>query len=923
MPLSWNDIRDRAMKFSLDWENAESEDADAKSFWDGFFEVFGVSRRRVATFEHRIKKIDGKDGYIDLLWKGILLVEHKSRGRDLDRAYSQAKDYFPGLKDRDLPRYILVSDFEKFRLFDLEDGTQTQFPLKDLHKNIGLFGFIAGYQTTKFKEEDHVNVKAAERMGKLHDKLKAIGYEGHPLEVYLVRLLFCLFGEDAGVFERRQFQDFIEQRTSEDGADLAARMAELFQVLNTLESKRMGGTDDQLKAFRYVNGQLFSEHLPIAAFDRDMRDILLECCALDWSRISPAIFGAMFQSIMDAKLRRNLGAHYTSEKNIMKVIGPLFLDDLHAEFETCKTSTKKLEDFHKKIASLKFLDPACGCGNFLIISYRELRELELKILHILLPKKYGQQKILDIAPEILCNVDQFYGIEIEEFPAQIAQTALWLMDHQMNMRIGAEFGQYFSRLPLKSSATIVNANALRIDWRDVIKPSALNYILGNPPFIGNAYQTAGQKIDMDNIFNNIKSAGMLDFVTAWYIKASDIMSENPIIKTAFVSTNSIVQGEQVGILWGELLKRGAKIYFAHRTFQWNNEARGNAAVHCVIIGFALHEIPIRRLFDYSSLTSEPQETHASIINSYLVDAPEVIINSVMQPISFNVPKMLSGSAARDGGFLICSDEEKNEIVLKEPATEKFFKRLISGDDFINGIIRWCIWLKNTPSHEFSNIKEFRNRFEKVRIFRESSSRDGTKKMAALPYLFAEERQPKDNFLLIPKVSSENRAYVPIAYLSKDFIVTDKTFYVPNASCYQFGIITSAMHMAWMRYVGGRLKSDYSYSNTIVYNNFPWPQEITDKQKQSIETAAQNVLDSRTAHPGASLADLYDPNTMPPDLVKAHRALDAAVDAAYSKKKFTGDSDRVAFLFELYQKLAAPLDATTAKKPKKPRKSPKK
>ncbi|HMQ97306.1 MAG TPA: hypothetical protein PKC42_04375, partial [Candidatus Nanoperiomorbaceae bacterium] len=462
MPLSWNEIKDRALKFSREWAEEFSEDAEAKSFLDAFFNVFGVPRKRVATFEQRVKKLDGRSGYIDLLWKGILLIEQKSRGKDLDRAYQQAKDYFPGLKDRDTPRYILVSDFARFRLYDLEEGKQHEFTLAEFYKNVRLFGFIAGYQTTSYKEQDPVNIQAAERMGRLHDKLKEIGYAGHQLEIYLVRLLFCLFAEDTSIFERRQFQDLIEQRTSEDGADLAQWLESLFEVLNTPKEKRLKKLDEQLGAFPYVNGSLFAEQLPHAAFDTCMRQLLLDCCALDWSRISPAIFGSLFQSVMDATLRRNLGAHYTSEKNILKLIKPLFLDELRAEFERVKTNRKRLEEFHQRLAKLKFLDPACGCGNFLVIAYRELRLLELDVLRAL---DKGEAS-LDVAQfNILCDVDQFYGIEIEEFPAQIAQTALWLMDHQMNMRVSEEFGQYYVRLPLRKSPTIVHGNALRTDWR--------------------------------------------------------------------------------------------------------------------------------------------------------------------------------------------------------------------------------------------------------------------------------------------------------------------------------------------------------------------------------------------------------------------------------------------------------------------------
>jgi hypothetical protein len=468
MPLSWNEIRSRAIAFSKEWEGETSENAEAKSFWDSFFNIFGVTRRRVATFEEPIKKTDGQGGYIDLLWRGILLVEHKSRGKNLDRAFQQAKDYFPGLKERDLPRYILVSDFARFRLYDLEEALETEFILKDLYQNIRLFGFISGYQTKSYKEQDAVNIEAAERMGALHDRLKSIGYTGQALEVYLVRLLFCLFADDTSIFQRRQFQDYIEQRTAEDGQDLGERLGSLFENLNIPEEKRLKTLDEQIADFPYVNGSLFSQHLPTAAFDREMRDTLLECCALDWSKISPAIFGALFQSVMDEKRRRNLGAHYTTEKNILKLIEPLFLDELKAEFNRVKNTPKRLKAFHEKLASIKFLDPACGCGNFLVIAYREIRLLELEILRVLL--KDESLSIDVVTFNILCDVDQFFGIEIEEFPAQIAQTALWLMDHQMNMQVSEEFGSYFVRLPLRKAATIVHGNALQIDWREVVSP---------------------------------------------------------------------------------------------------------------------------------------------------------------------------------------------------------------------------------------------------------------------------------------------------------------------------------------------------------------------------------------------------------------------------------------------------------------------
>ncbi len=912
MPLSWNEIKDRALKFSREWAEETSEDAEAKSFLDAFFNVFGVPRKRVATFEKRVKKSDGKDGYIDLLWKGILLVEHKSRGKDLARALQQAKDYFPGLKDRDTPRYILVSDFARFRLYDLEEGTHHEFTLKEFYQNVRLFGFIAGYQTTAYKEQDPVNIKAAERMGRLHDKLKAIGYEGHALEVYLVRLLFCLFADDTSIFERRQFQDFVEQRTAEDGHDLAERLAHLFEVLDTPPAARLKTLDEQLAAFSYVNGSLYAERLRMAAFDCAMRELLLECCALDWSRISPAIFGALFQSVMDQKLRRNLGAHYTTEKNILKLIKPLFLDELRAEFERVKNQLKKLEEFHQRLATLKFLDPACGCGNFLVIAYREVRLLELDVLRELY--KTRESGFLNVSEIVFVDVDQFFGIEIEEFPAQIAQTALWLVDHQMNMQVSEEFGQYFRRLPLKKSATIRHGNALQTDWRNVVKPSELSYILGNPPFVGAKYMHDAQRADIAGVFHDVPSAGLLDFVAAWYRKAADFMADNRAIKAAFVSTNSITQGEQVGVLWPDLFKRGVKVHFAHRTFQWSNEARGKAAVHCVIIGFALHDSEDKRIFDYETPQTEPHEIKAKNINPYLVDAADLVVASRERPIC-PVPKIGIGNKPIDGGNYLFTPDERDEFLKRELTAAPYFRRWLGADEFLNGYERWCLWLGDCMPEVLKRMPEAMKRVEAVRRYRLDSKSAPTRKLAATPTRFHVENMPNTDFLVIPEVSSERRNYIPLGFLSPETLCSNLVKIAPRATRYHFGVLSSAMHMAWVRSVCGRLKSDYRYSAGIVYNNFPWPQTITDKQKQAIEDAAQAVLDTRVQYPGASLADLYDPLAMPPELVKAHHQLDAAVDAAYSKKKFSGDSDRVAFLFDLYQQLASPLEAKKTKRRK--------
>ena len=913
MPLSWNEIKTRAHAFSKEWEHESSEDAEAKSFWDAFFEVFGVHRRRIASFEVPIKRHDGSGGFVDLLWKGILLVEHKSRGKDLDRAFGQARDYFAGLKDRDLPRYVLVSDFQRFRLHDLESGEQHEFTLSQLHRNVRLFGFVAGYQSRAFKDQDPVNIKAAERMGKLHDALKDSGYTGHRLEVLLVRLLFCLFAEDTGIFEpRRRFQDYIEQRTHEDGSDLGGHLASLFDVLNAAPDERQNTLDAHLAGFPYVNGKLFAESLPSAAFNPVMRERLLDACGLDWSEISPAIFGALFQSIMDAKARRNLGAHYTSEKNILKLIGPLFLDGLRAEFAKVKSSRARLHEFHEKLASLKFLDPACGCGNFLVIAYRELRLLELDVIDVLYEKEQEAGQVTDPRLLIKCNVDQFYGIEIEEFPAQIAQLALWLVDHQVNLRVTDKFGNPFERLPLKKSATIRHGNALRNDWNEVVPARELDYILGNPPFSGAMVMTDEAREDFAHTFADLKGAKVLDFVAAWYwLAAKYIQGTN--ISVGFVSTNSICQGEQVGLLWRPMLDRyGVNISFAHRTFKWNNEARGKAAVHCVIIGFSAHDVAIKTIYEYADVSGEPQATVAGNINPYLIDAPNVLLENRSNPIS-NVPGMLFGNMPRDDGNLLLSDEERGELLAIEPDAAPYVLPVVGAHGFLNGQRRWCVWFDGKDPSVLRSLPHLRRRVEKVKEFRLASKASSTRNFAATPYLFCQIAQPNQEYILVPRHSSENRSLVPMGFLGPDLIAADSCNTIPGASVFHFGVLQSSMHMAWVRVVCGRLKSDFRYSKDIVYNNFPWPESPSDKQRDAIEQAAQGVLDARTAFPGSTLADLYDPTTMPPALVKAHQTLDRAVDAAYGKRVFKSDAERVAFLFERYQHLTSLLPVAKAKK----------
>ncbi|MEQ1837012.1 MAG: DNA methyltransferase, partial [Candidatus Nitrotoga sp.] len=741
---------------------------------------------------------------------------------------------------------------------------------------------------------------------------------GHPLEVLLVRLLFCLFAEDTGIFQPASaFRAWIEERTAPDGTDLGAQLALFFQVLNTPKDKRAKMLDEQLAAFEYINGKLFEEMLPIASFDFAMREALLDCCALDWSAISPAIFGALFQSIMDAKARRNIGAHYTSEENILKLIQPLFLDALWEEFNRVRSNKNRLFEFHKKLRTLTFFDPACGCGNFLVIAYRELRKLELDVLRAV--HEGPGSRFLDIHQEISVDVDQFYGIEIEEFPAQIAQVALWLMDHQMNVRVSEEFGMYFARIPLKTSPHIVNGNALTLDWNDVLPAERASYVFGNPPFIGKTYQSSEQKADMEKVVGIIKGAGLLDFVAAWYVKAAryiNTVRAEPVeahspstssgrtgVRCAFVSTNSIMQGEQVGVLWGWLLAQGIRIHFAHRTFQWNNEARGKAAVHCVIIGFGSFDVEKKIIYEYEDIRGEPHGVAVKNINPYLVDAPNVLLESRTHPISA-VPEMVNGSKATDGGNLLLSDDEKHELIAAEPLAEKWIRPFLGSEEFINNISRWCLWLKDISPAELRAMPQVMQRVEAVKAMRLASTDAQTLKDAATPTLFQKIRQPTKPYLLIPSVSSENRRYIPIGYLQPKVIVSNLVYAIPNATLYHFGILTSTMHMAWVRYTCGRLESRYRYSNTIVYNNFPWPDEPSDKQRAAVEANAQAVLDARAQFPQSSLADLYDPLTMPPALVKAHQALDRAVDACYRKAAFTNDAQRVEFLFERYQQLTS-------------------
>lgn len=922
MPLSWNEIGHRAIIFSKEWAMEKREIAESQSFWNNFFDVFGVKRRAVASFEEPVKSISGDWEYIDIFWPGTMLAEHKSSGKDLDKAKSQGMKYIRALKDSgresEIPRYLVISDFAHIALYDLEAENEKdsacKFPINDFHKHVRRFGFVAGYKQHKIEAEDPVNLEAVKLMCQLHDTLESGGYSGHDLKRFLVRILFCLFAEDTNIFPPQAFQIYIKDRTSEDGSDLGLRLARLFEVLNTPENNRQKNLDEYLREFPYVNGDLFSETLHFADFTQEMRDALVGCTRFDWSRISPAVFGSLFQSVMEPKERRQLGAHYTAEKNILKLVRSLFLNDLIEEFETIaalkvtKHRENQLDRFHNKLSQLRFLDPACGCGNFLVITYRELRILELEVLKLL----YGTQRefsLEDVNKLSKIDVDQMYGIELEEFPARIAEVALWLMDHQMNLMLSTTFSQFYLRIPLRKSPHIHVRNALQLDWKEVISPEKCSYILGNPPFVGAMFMTPEQREEMVAASHDLKGVGVLDYVCAWYFIASEFIRGTQI-RVGFVSTNSISQGEQAGLLWTELFTRKIKIHFAYRTFPWESEARGKAHVHVVIIGFGGFDVNRKFIYDFDPNSQNITTTPAKNISPYLVEGNDFCLTNRKHPLS-QIPEMHFGSMPRDGGHLIFTDSEKEEFLKKEPQAKKLLRPYTGAQEFINGGYRWCLWLLDVNPADLKKLPYVLERIEKVRKFRLGSKAAATRKFAATPGLFCQIAQPETNYLLIPRVSSERRKYIPIGFAAPELIANDQTLIIPDALLYHLGVLSSEMHMAWVRQLCGRLKSDFRYSKDIIYNNFPWPKNSPDNRK-IIEKYAQVVLDTRKKFPNSELADLYDPLTMPPQLLKAHQELDNAVDSCYRNEPFTTERQRIEFLFNLFEKTTVPLVAAYKK-----------
>ncbi len=897
---SWNEIRARAARFAEEWEGETYEKGESQSFWANFLDVFGINRRRAGGyFEYAVKLSGGRRGYIDMFLPGRLLAEQKSGGRDLNAARGQAFEYLDGLDDHDLPQAVVLSDFATFQHVDLDTRKVVEFRLEELPDYVRLFAPLVDEQTTSIEETSPVNRQAAERMADLHNRLEAAGYIGHKLELFLVRLVFCLFAEDAGIFEPKQFRDFIRNRTADDGTDTGLRLTKLFEVLNTAPTDRSELLDDDLKAFPYVNGGLFAENTSAPDFDANLRLALLLASQPDWHKVSPAIFGAMFQGVMDGDDRHDLGAHYTSEENILRVIKPLFLDDLYAEFEKArasKNSAQLLDAFHDKLASLTFLDPACGSGNFLIVAYRELRRLELKVIEA----KAKHSTIVVLESDLRVRVEQFYGIEIDEFPVQIARTAMWLTDHQMNLEAGRKIGHEYSRLPLTEGAHIVHANALTTDWSSVVRPEDLDFIFGNPPFLGSRTMDKGQKADLRAIARGFPQAGFLDFVTGWYILADRMMTQNPAIEAAFVSTNSISQGEQPGILWPKLYANGNHITFAHRTFRWMNAARGVAAVHCVIVGFARTARSPALLFDYPDIAGEPVLDLVEAISPYLIAGGEFVVSNRQEQIK-GAPRMSFGNMPADGGHLLLTRGERDDLIRTEPEAEKWVKPCIGARELIQGEERFALWLEGVTPAQLRALPRISARIAAVRDERLGSARP---QLADIPHLFAQRTQdPGEGAIVLPSVSSERREYVPISMVPPGVVVTNLCLVIPTGDVDLFALLTSRMHMDWLRTVGGRLKSDLRYSKDVVYNNFVMP-ALDDEKRAVLAANGRAILEARSLYPDSTLADLYDPTTIPVELRRAHIANDEYVDRLYSAGGFSAPDERVAHLLRLVKEIDA-------------------
>ena len=909
-----------AAKFAEEWAGKGYEKGESQPFWMALLHnVYGVDHaEKYISFENQVKLSNTSfiDGYIE---ETHVLIEQKGLDKDLRKPikqsdgtmltpFQQAKRYAAELPYSKRPRWVVVCNFQSFLVYDMEqpNGEPEEILLKDLGTEYYRLQFLVDTKAQHLKKEMEVSIQAGNIVGSLYNEIlqQYINPESpeslKSLNILCVRLVFCLYAEDAGIFGRHgMFHDYLAMFPADK---MRTALIDLFKVLNTPVAERDPYMDEALSAFPYVNGGLFERtDIEIPRFNENIRDLLLQKASddFDWSMISPTIFGAVFESTLNPETRRKGGMHYTSIENIHKVIDPLFLDSQNQELEEIlaekveRTKKKKLETFQTNLASLTFLDPACGSGNFLTETYISLRRLENKVIRELFK---GQAMLGAFINPVKVGIHQFYGIEINDFAVTVAKTALWIAESQMLAETEAIVQMDLDFLPLKSYTNIVEGNALRMDWESVVPKDKLSYIMGNPPFVGARLMSEAQKEDVINIFGaKWKNVGNLDYVSCWYKKATDLMRQNKEILTALVSTNSVSQGEQVANLWGGLMGDGLQIHFAHRTFRWDSEASIKAHVHCVIIGFGYNK-PIKQV-----IFEGEKEILADNINAYLLNAPNAFIESRKKSISDTL-ELMFGNMANDGGHLNdYKKEEKEEIIAQYPQTEVLFKRFLGAEEFINGKERWCLWLKDAnPS--LIKIGPIHNAVLAVKELREKSTRPSTRKLANTPTLFGEIRQTEENYLLIPRHSSEKRRYIPIGYFDKNYICGDANFMIPDASIYHFGILTSNVHMAWVRAVCGRLEMRYRYSKDIVYNNFPWPTP-TESQKAKIEQTAQAILDARALYPKSSLADLYDEVTMPPELRKAHQANDKAVMQAYGFpiKDFT-ESDCVAELFKLYNNL---------------------
>ena len=909
-----------AAKFAEEWAGKGYEKGESQPFWMALLHnVYGVDHaEKYISFENQVKLSNTSfiDGYIE---ETHVLIEQKGLDKDLRKPikqsdgtmltpFEQAKRYAAELPYSKRPRWVVVCNFQSFLVYDMEqpNGEPEEILLKDLGTEYYRLQFLVDTKAQHLKKEMEVSIQAGNIVGSLYNEIlqQYINPESpeslKSLNILCVRLVFCLYAEDAGIFGRHgMFHDYLAMFPADK---MRTALIDLFKVLNTPVAERDPYMDEALSAFPYVNGGLFERtDIEIPRFNENIRDLLLQKASddFDWSMISPTIFGAVFESTLNPETRRKGGMHYTSIENIHKLIDPLFLDSQTQELEEIltekveRTKRKKLETFQTNLASLTFLDPACGSGNFLTETYISLRRLENKVIRELYK---GQAMLGAFINPVKVGIHQFYGIEINDFAVTVAKTALWIAESQMLAETEAIVQMDLDFLPLKSYTNIVEGNALRMDWESVVPKDKLSYIMGNPPFVGARLMSEAQKEDVINIFGaKWKNVGNLDYVSCWYKKATDLMRQNKEILTALVSTNSVSQGEQVANLWGGLMGDGLQIHFAHRTFRWDSEASIKAHVHCVIIGFGYNK-PIKQV-----IFEGEKEILADNINAYLLNAPNAFIESRKKSISDTL-ELMFGNMANDGGHLNdYKKEEKEEIIAQYPQTEVLFKRFLGAEEFINGKERWCLWLKDAnPS--LIKIGPIHNAVLAVKELREKSTRPSTRKLANTPTLFGEIRQTEENYLLIPRHSSEKRRYIPIGYFDKNYICGDANFMIPDASIYHFGILTSNVHMAWVRAVCGRLEMRYRYSKDIVYNNFPWPTP-TESQKAKIEQTAQAILDARALYPKSSLADLYDEVTMPPELRKAHQANDKAVMQAYGFpiKDFT-ESDCVAELFKLYNNL---------------------